>query len=230
MKLPETPEELVKYIDNTFLKPDGTEKEFIEFIETSNQYNFKTLFLHSHWVRKAKKLTKIPIGTVAGFPHGAETIEEKTFSAQKGIEEGAEEIDFVLNIQRLKSNDLKYIVEEFKTMRKATQGFILKVILETCYLTAKEKIIALKIAEEEGIDFVKTSTGFGKEGVKIEDVKLLKENSKKIKIKASGGIRTLEFTLNLIKSGAERIGTSTGVLIVKEAIKRYKREGKIWKK
>ncbi len=230
MRLPKTPEELSPFIDNTFLKPEGKEEDVKKFVEESNSFNFKTLFVFPSWVSFVKPLTKIPVGTVSGFPHGGETPEEKAFSASKALQLGAVEIDYVINIGRLKSKDYKYIEDEARIMRRVTKGYILKAIIETCYLTPEEKKIIVKIAEDQEVDFVKTSTGFGPYGAKVEDIRLIKENTKKIKVKASGGIRTLDFCLELIRNGAERIGTSTGVSIIKDAIKRYEREGKLWKK
>lgn len=218
-----SPQEISKFIDNTFLRPDGTKEEISKFIQESNEFNFKTLFVYPSWVKYAKAKSSIPVGTVVGFPHGALSIEEKVYAIKKNIEYGAAEIDFVMNIGRYLSKDFDYIKREFDECRKACEDLILKVIIETCYLTDADKINVLRLAEEAGIDFVKTSTGFAKGGAKREDVRLMKREAKKIKIKAAGGIRTFDFALELIKEGAERIGTSTGIEIVKEAIQRFKK-------
>jgi deoxyribose-phosphate aldolase len=165
------------------------------------------------------KDSEVHVGAAIGFPLGQTTIETKVFEVQDAIKNGADEIDYVINIGKLKEGDNAYIREEMKAIVNASrEGKILsKVILETCYLTNEEKITVCEIAKEIKPDFVKTSTGFGTNGATVEDVALMKKVvGDEVKVKAAGGIRDLDTALKMVEAGAERLGTSSGIKIVEE--------------
>lgn len=222
MKTNLTPEQLAKYFDQTLLKAYVSDEEFKEFCEECKKYNFKMVAINSAPVTKCKKFLEgsdVLVGAAIGFPLGQTTIEAKVFETIQAIENGADEIDYVINIVELKNRNLEYIREEMKKIvdickeKKVTS----KVIFENCYLTDEEKKMLCVIALEVGPDFVKTSTGFGTGGATIEDVKLMKSIvGDRIKIKAAGGVRDLETALAMIEAGVERIGTSAGVTIIEE--------------
>lgn len=169
------------------------------------------------------------VGAAISFPLGQTTIESKAFETKNAIENGADEIDYVLNIGQLKDKNLDYIRREMETIVKLCHSHkvIVKVILETCYLTDLDIINACQIAREIKPDFVKTSTGFGSAGAKVEDVRLMKKTvGSLVKVKAAGGIRSLTDALAMIKAGAERIGTSHGIEIINE-LKRGQKHGQV---
>jgi len=214
-------ENLAKYIDHTLLKPEATEKDIRRVIKEAIKYNFATVFVAPSWTKEAKKLlegSKVKLGCPVGFPFGMETIETKVFSAKKALEDGAEELDMVINIGRLKSGDYDYLRKEMEAIIKIKEkGIIFKVIIETGYLTDEEKVKLSLLAKDCGADFVKTSTGILTTGAKVEDIKLLKKVLGDYpKIKASGGIRDLKTCLEMISAGAERIGTSSSIKIIEE--------------
>ena len=155
------------------------------------------------------------ICTVIGFPLGQNTTDVKKFEVTDAIAKGADEVDVVLNVAEMKNKNYDYILNELTEIVKASDGVLVKLILETCYLTKEEIVKACELATKAGIDYVKTSTGFGTGGATVEDVKLMKESiSENMKVKASGGIRTKEDFLKMIEAGASRIGTSNGVSIM----------------
>ena len=218
--------ELASKIDLTLLKPDATINDIENLCKNAIKYKFWSVCVNPFFVKYVSEKLKnynIYTCTVIGFPLGATTASTKLFEACEALDNGANEIDMVMNISAFKSgnyeyvkNEIKNIVEESK-LRKPES--IIKVIIETCLLTNEEKNIACDIIISSGADFVKTSTGFSKSGATIEDVKLLKEIvNGKIKIKASGGIRNLKQTLDMIEAGADRIGTSHGVEIIEELL------------
>lgn len=217
-------EEIREVIDYTLLAPNATLKDYNQFFAKAKKYGFKRIFVAPFCVKRAlRELPGFIIGTTSGFPHGNESIEAKVYSARKSIENGALEIDFVMNIGSAIEGDYQYLEKEFKAMSSLKSEvedprFNVKVILETCFLSPDviKKVVIL--AAECGLDFVKTSTGFGPRGALVDDVKLIKEVAgSNIKIKASGGIRTLRQVTELLKAGAERIGTSAGDQILLEA-------------
>ncbi|HOB15582.1 MAG TPA: deoxyribose-phosphate aldolase [Defluviitoga sp.] len=216
------PKELAKYIDHTLLKAYATPKEIEKICAEAVENEFYAVCVNPTYVSLAKdklKGTKVKIGTVIGFPLGANTIETKMFEAQNALENGADELDMVLNIGRLKASEFDYVYKEISSIADLTHKSkkLLKVIIETCYLTKEEKIASVVISRLAGVDFVKTSTGFGTDGAKEEDVALMKfVAGPNIKVKASGGIRDLETAIKMINAGADRIGTSSGISIVKE--------------
>lgn len=215
-------EELAKMIDQTLLKPYVTDEELIKFALEVKKYNFKTAAINNAPVETIKHVfenTDILLDAAISFPLGQSTIETKVYEAQDVIDKGAGEIDYVVNIGKLKSKDYDYILKEMKAMVEVCHknNRICKVIFENCYLTDEEKRKLCEIALQTDIDFIKTSTGFGTSGATIEDVKLMKECVQdKIKIKAAGGIRSANDALAFIEAGASRIGTSAGPKIIEE--------------
>ena len=211
---------IAKYIDHTLLAPDAAKSAIEKLCEEASEYKFASVCVNSCWVSLAADLLKdssVKVCTVVGFPLGAMDTVSKAYEAAKAVENGADEVDMVINIGYLKSGMLDAVLEDIVAVRKATEGKLLKVIIETCLLTDDEKIEACRIAERAGADFVKTSTGFSTGGATVEDVALMHEAvGGRIKVKASGGIRTLADAEAMIRAGASRIGASAGVSIVKE--------------
>ena len=211
--------DLNKYIDQTILKPETTEKEILEFLDGVKKHKFCAAVINPCWVELVRKNLPngIKVCSVVGFPLGALSTKNKTFATEDLITKGCDEIDMVMNIGRFKGKDYKYVSKEIKAVVKAAQGRIVKVIIETCLLTDDEKGAAANIIEQSGAKFVKTSTGFSKQGANIKDVKMLRQIvGPDFGVKASGGIRDYAFVMELINSGASRIGTSTGVKIMEE--------------
>lgn len=210
-----------KYIEHTLLKQDATEKELINLFEEAKKYNFLGACINPCYVKLAHDCLKgsdVKIVTVIGFPLGANKTEVKVFETKCAIEDGADEVDMVINVTWLKDKKYDFIINEIKEIKKAAGNHILKVILETDLLTKEEIKKACELCIEGGADIVKTSTGFVKNGVgaKEEDVKLMYETVSKhgLQVKASGGIRDKEAAERMIKAGAARLGTSSGVKIV----------------
>lgn len=207
-----------KYIDHTNLKADATFDQIKKLVDEAVEYDFYSVCVNSSYVKFIRDYNKdIKIAAVVGFPLGAMTKDAKVFEAKEAIRDGASEIDMVINIGRLKSEDYFYVEDEIRAIKEAIGENILKVIIETCLLTEDEKIKACKLALNAGADFVKTSTGFSTGGASVADIKLMKEAVEgKIKVKASGGIHTREEALSLIEAGADRIGASKSIDICKE--------------
>lgn len=208
-------------IDHTLLKADATSKEIEELCEEAKAFQFCSVCVNPFWVKKAKELLKdsgVKVCTVIGFPLGSTTSETKSFEANEAIENGADEIDMVLNIGALKEGNTELVEKDIQSVVMAARGrAIVKVILETSLLTDEEKKIACKIAVKAGAHYVKTSTGFSTGGATIEDVALMREAvGPDIGVKASGGIRNRETAEALVKACATRIGASASVAIVSE--------------
>ncbi len=218
MKL--TVNELAKMIDQTLLKPFATRVDLKEHCEIAMKYNFKTVAINNAPVPFCKKVlanSDVICDAAVGFPLGQSTIETKVFETIDVIEKGALEVDYVINIGELKSGNIAYIEEEMSKIVSACKerNVVSKVIFENCYLTDEEKRTLCEIALRVKPDFIKTSTGFGSGGATLEDVRLMKSCVKdEIKIKASGGVRTVEDALAFIEAGVSRIGTSNGVGII----------------
>ncbi len=212
--------EINRYIDHTVLKATATEKDIIELCREAKEYNFFSVCVNSGYVSLAAKQlegSRIKVCTVVGFPLGAMSTEAKVFETRQALKDGAEEVDMVINIGELKSKNFKKVEEEIAAIKKEAGDKVLKVIIETCYLTPQEIMLASEIAVKAKADFVKTSTGFGDDGARMENIELMKKAVEgKAKIKASGGIKNLDTALSFIEAGVERIGTSSGVSIVKE--------------
>jgi len=214
--------EMSKRIDHTLLKPEAPRSLFDSFCSEAVQYGFKTVCVNSAWVAHvAQKVrgSEVAVCAVVGFPLGLTHRAAKAFEAEKAVEDGATELDMVLNIGALKGDDLKTVEADIRAVRQAAAGpTVLKVIIETCLLTDKEKIRACEIAKHAGADFVKTSTGFSSGGATVEDVALMRRIvGHEMGVKASGGIKDWLAAVAMIKAGADRIGTSAGVVIVESA-------------
>ncbi|MFQ5636554.1 MAG: deoxyribose-phosphate aldolase [bacterium] len=206
-------------IDHTLLKPEATEEQVVKLCEEAVEHEFASVCINPSWVRLSRDIvrgSKVLVCTVAGFPLGAGTIDAKAFEAQKAVEDGADEIDMVINIGRLKSGEDKYVERDIAAVIEASGPKAeVKVIIETCYLTDEEKIKACLIAKEAGADFVKTSTGFGSKGATLGDVALMRKVvGSGIGVKAAGGIRDYEAAAQMVEAGASRIGASASVAII----------------
>ncbi len=212
---------LNNYIEHTLLKQDAKKEDLLNLFEEAKSNKFLGVCINPCYVKLAKEYLKdsdVKIVTVIGFPLGANTTETKIFETINAIRDGADEIDMVINVTKVKDKDTDFIVDEIRQIKTACQGHNLKVILETDLLSKDEIKYACECAIDGGADFVKTSTGFVKGGVgaKVEDVKLMYDAVKDagLKVKASGGIRDKETAINMINAGASRLGTSSGVKIV----------------
>lgn len=214
-------ENLNKYIDHTILKPDATEEEIKNLCEEAAQYNFMSVCIQPCWVKKAKAFlegTDVKVCTVIGFPHGANTAEVKAYEARQAVQNGATEVDMVINIGALKDGNYTYVKDEIAGVAKAVEGQgIVKVIIETCLLTDQEKEKVCQLADAAGANFVKTSTGFSTGGATLSDVRLMRKTVQpSVEVKASGGVRSYKDALDFIEAGATRLGTSSGKKIVDE--------------
>jgi len=209
---------IAKFIDHTLLKPTAQRKDIEKLCNEAKEYNFASVCVNPCWVSYASKLLKgsdVKVCTVIGFPLGANDSAVKAFEAKTAIKQGASEVDMVINIGALKAGEYDIVKQDIQAVREASTGKILKVIIETSYLTDEEKQKACKICTACGADFVKTSTGFSDGGATVYDVILMDAASgDKVKVKASGGIRTREDALKMIEAGASRLGTSSGIKIV----------------
>lgn len=213
-------DELAGLIDLSLLKPDLTWRDVEGIIRRALRYPFASICILPLYVALASGLLKaspIKVGTVVGFPLGYQTPEVKLFEAREAVRAGAEEIDMVMNITRFKSGDVGEVTDEIKKISSAFTDTVVKVIIETSYLTDEEKALACGLVVKGGADFIKTSTGFTPKGASERDVEILKEAAGgRIKVKASGGINTLDSALKMIRAGADRIGTSSGIEILEE--------------
>ncbi len=209
---------LAKYIDHTILKATATPNDIKLLCKEAVLHDFYAVCVNGCYVRLARETvanSNVKVAAVIGFPLGAMSTEAKVLETKTCIVDGADEIDMVINVGMLQSGNHEYIEDEIKQIKIETGDKVLKVIIETCYLTNDEKKIACELARNAGADFVKTSTGFGTGGATLEDVQLMKdvvEND--LKIKASGGIRDKKTALEYIELGVSRIGTSSGIKIV----------------
>ena len=214
--------ELNKYIDHTILKPMALEKDVLKICNEAKEYHFASVCVnpcHVALVKKELKGSDVKVCSVISFPFGTSTTDVKLEEAIKAIEDGAEEIDMVINVGKLLEGNLEYTQNEISRITKACHAkkVLLKVIVETCYLEEKNIADICAIIENVGADFIKTSTGYGTRGASVEDIKLFKKYLKKdTKIKASGGIRTRKDAETYIGLGCSRIGASSGIAIVSE--------------
>lgn len=212
--------ELAKYIDHTALKPDTTKEKIRQIVDEAREYQFASVCVNPYWVPfcyENLKNTAVKVCTVIGFPLGATSTASKVFETEQAIKDGATEVDMVINVGELKSENDEAVKADIKAIVVAAKGSALtKVIIETSLLTNDEKIRASKLAKEAGADFVKTSTGFSDGGATVEDIKLMRHTvGSEMGIKASGGVRDNKSTLEMIDAGATRIGASSGIDIVK---------------
>ncbi len=212
--------DLARLIDHTLLKSETKIEDIKKLCEEALKYQFYSVCINPCYVKTAKEFLKnsdIKICTVISFPLGASTIKTKIYEATEAIENGADEIDMVMNIGMFKSNKYEYIYEEISSIKKAIEYRILKVIIETSILSEEEKIKASEIIKKSGANFVKTSTGFSQGGATKEDVLLIRKSvGDNFGIKASGGIKTYQQAVELINAGATRIGSSSSVKIMEE--------------
>lgn len=207
-------------IDHTVLRPDATKNDVLRLCQEAKEFRFSVIFVPPCYVDEAVAAvagTEILVGIPIGFPLGGHTTKIKVAEAIEAVSRGAQVLDMVINVSRLKSRDYEYVRKDIAEVVHETPGIEHKVILETCYLTQQEKQTACQLVVEAGADYVKTSTGFGAAGATAEDVRLMKEAvAGRAKVKASGGIRDWKTTLAMLEAGADRIGTSASLTIVAE--------------
>lgn len=209
---------IAKFIDQTNLKQDASETDIIKLVEEQRKYKFRSICIAPSFLQVARKnLQNIYLTTVIAFPNGYASTEAKIFEAKDAIKNGANDLDIVSNIGRIKMRDYDYLSKEVNALREITKSHILKFIIETSFLNKEDIYFITNILVENGVDYVKTSTGFTKSGAKLDDVKFIKENfDGKIKIKASGGISDYKTAVDFIGAGADVIGTSHGLEIIKQ--------------
>ncbi len=211
-----------KYFDHTMLKPDASEEEILQLCTEALQYEFASVCANPCRTALAARVLKgstVKVCTVIGFPLGASPTLVKVCETEKAVKDGAQEIDMVLHIGALKDHAYKEVLTDIEEVKRACGGALLKVIIETCLLTDEEKVRACELAVEAGADYVKTSTGFSSGGATVEDVALMRRTvGERAGVKASGGIRDLQTAKAMIEAGADRLGTSATVQIVKSVI------------
>ena len=222
-----TPHDIAKMLDHSTLQPFLTEEDIRKGCELALRYDCASVCARPCDVPILKEMlagSDVKVCTVIGFPHGAHETAIKVAEAQLALDEGCQELDMVLNIGRMIRGDHDYVRDEIRMIAELAhkRGAILKVILETCYLTDEQKVAACKLSEEAGADFVKTSTGYGSKGCTIDDLRLMRASvSPQIRVKGSGGIRDLDTVLSARAVGASRCGVSATEKIMQEAEKRY---------
>ena len=216
--------ELAEIIDSTNVKAITTRNEIESLCKEAVQYGFRCAVVNPVYVKFAAKLLKgsnVKVCSTVGFPFGISLPETKALEAIKAVEDGAEELDMVINLSAFKSGDYEFVKRDIAVVvdvKRLSKEIIAKVIVETAYLTMEEKVIACKLAKEAGADFVKTSTGFFGGGATVEDVRLMRQTiGRNMGVKAAGGIRTYADAVAMIEAGANRLGTSTAVAIIKGA-------------
>lgn len=210
--------QLAKMIDHTLLKADATDEAITKVCKEALEYDFASVCVNPSNVKLVSELLKgsdVKVCTVIGFPLGANTSEVKAFETEDSIKKGAQEVDMVINIGKLKSKDYDYVKKDIEAVVNAAKGKALtKVIIEACLLTNEEKVTVCKLAKEAGADYVKTSTGFSTGGATPEDIKLMRETvGENIGVKASGAVRSQEDAMKVIEAGASRIGASASIAI-----------------
>ena len=213
--------EIAAYIDHTQLKAFATAAQIETLCKEAAEYHFASVCVNPCHVAYAARLLKgtgVKVCTVIGFPLGANTPEVKAFETRNAIENGAQECDMVINIGALKDGNIDLVEKDIRAVVEAANGTLVKVIIETCYLTDEEKVQACQAAARAGADFVKTSTGFGTGGATPQDVALMRASvPETVKVKAAGGVHNYQEALAVIDAGADRIGASAGIAIVNDA-------------
>jgi deoxyribose-phosphate aldolase len=221
MFLPSTPETLARFIDHTLIRADATLRDIEKLCAEAREHNFHSVSVCGSWIVAARHFLEgsdVKTGCAVSLPLGSMSSDAKRFETEAAIDDGAQEIDVVLNVGRLKDGDDKYVLRELTDVAEAADERTVKVILETCLLTDAEKVRACKLVVESGAHFVKTSTGFSTGGATLADVKLMRATvGPEFGVKASGGIRDVQTALAMIEAGATRLGTSAGIAIVKGA-------------
>ncbi|UOQ46341.1 deoxyribose-phosphate aldolase [Halobacillus salinarum] len=210
---------LAKMIDHTQLKPDTTKEKITQICKEAKEHHFASVCINPHWVKYSYSLLKdtdVKVCTVIGFPLGATTTETKSFETRQAIENGATEVDMVINIGELKSGNTDAVKEDIAAVViEAGEKALVKVIIETCLLTDEEKVTACELAKAAGAHFVKTSTGFSTGGATVEDISLMRKTvGPELGVKASGGVRDYKGAKAMIEAGATRIGASSGIAIL----------------
>ncbi len=216
-----TDEEILRHVDHTLLKPFSVWEDYKKLCDDAVKYKTASVCIPPCFVKRVKDAYKdtVKICTVIGFPLGYQTTETKVFEAKKAIIDGADEIDTVINVSDAKAGNFESVEKEIKALREVTSGKILKVIVETCYLNDDEKIKLCECVTNAKADYIKTSTGFGTGGATFDDVKLFKEHiGPAVKIKAAGGIRSREDMEEFLRLGADRLGTSSAVSILRNQV------------
>lgn len=207
-----------KLIDHTLLKPEATSDQVLKLCEEAKKYDFASVMVNSSYVSLCKKEllhTDVKVATVVGFPLGACSTHTKLEEVRQALRDGANEIDMVLNIGKLKEGKLEEVTQEIAAIKELVPDYILKVIIETSLLSEQDKINACQCVTDANADYIKTSTGFSTSGATVEDVELLKNHvGKDVLVKASGGVRTYEDLVKMVDAGASRIGTSNGVTLM----------------
>ena len=213
--------ELNKYIDHTLLKPEATKEQITKLCQEARQYDFASVCVNTCYVPLAKQLlagSDVKVCCVVGFPLGAMDTVSKAFEAKTAVENGAQEVDMVINIGALKDKDYDYVTKDIAAVVEASQPAIIKVIIEACLLTDEEKVEACKCSMNAKAEFVKTSTGFSTHGATPEDVALMKKTVGNVcKVKAAGGVRSYDDAMKMIEAGADRLGCSAGIKVMEEA-------------
>ena len=213
-----TSTQLAAFIDHTLLKPDASAAQIEKLCAEAREHEFFSVCVNGSWVAAARhhlEGSEVKVACVVGFPLGAMAVDVKRYETEVAVDDGAHEIDVVLNIARLKALDDKYVLRELIDVVEAADERTVKVILETCLLTDEEKVRACNLVVDSGAHFVKTSTGFSTAGATIADVKLMRATvGAKFGVKASGGVRDAQTALAMIEAGATRLGTSSGIAIV----------------
>lgn len=213
--------ELNKYIDHTLLKPEATKEQITKLCQEARQYDFASVCVNTCYVPLAKQLlagSDAKVCCVVGFPLGAMDTVSKAFEAKTAVENGAQEVDMVINIGALKDKDYDYVSKDIAAVVEASKPAIVKVIIEACLLTDEEKVEACKCSMNAKAEFVKTSTGFSTHGATPEDVALMKKTVGNIcKVKAAGGVRSYDDAMKMIEAGADRLGCSAGIKVMEEA-------------
>lgn len=217
--IPLIPTDVAKFVDHTLLKPEATAEQIDTLCTEAKEHHFYSVCVNSSWVKRcARNLqgSDVKVCAVVGFPLGAMSGRAKNFETRHAIDDGAKEIDMVINVGSLKSKDFKAVEEDIRWVRRAcTRNIVLKVIIETALLSDDEKVLVCQIAKNAGADFVKTSTGFSHHGATVKDVMLMRRTvGPKLGVKAAGGVRSFDDAVAMIRAGATRIGTSSGVKIV----------------
>jgi deoxyribose-phosphate aldolase len=218
-------EQLARYIDHTLLKPEASRDQILKLCREAVEHHFASVCVNPCWVRlcaEALRGSEVKVCTVIGFPLGATLSTVKAFEAEECIRQGAGEVDMVINIGALKTGDRQYVEDDIRAVveRAHALGALVKVIIETVLLTQEEKVLACRLSQAAGADFVKTSTGFAGGGATVEDVALMRQVvGDAMGVKAAGGIRTYADALRMIQAGANRLGTSAGVQIIQGAQK-----------
>ena len=213
--------ELNKYIDHTLLKPEATKEQITKLCQEARQYDFASVCVNTCYVPLAKQLlagSDVKVCCVVGFPLGAMDTVSKAFEAKTAVENGAQEVDMVINIGALKDKDYNYVTKDIAAVVEASKPAIVKVIIEACLLTDEEKVEACKCSMNAKAEFVKTSTGFSTHGATPEDVALMKKTVGNVcKVKAAGGVRSYNDAMKMIEAGADRLGCSAGIKVMEEA-------------